>query len=259
MLLLRICEIIYAPAVTDGMLCYLQQLIADHHKLLRRLFPNKRLINKHHHLIHYPDSIKKCGPMIHQWCMRYEGKHNFFKVVSGVVCNFKNIVKTMALRHQIQLCESWSSKKRKCKRIVSFVPGCQKTIQESGMIEQFERVGLRNGDEVYFTKKVQLSGTEYRVGSFVCTKGSATSDNGMPSFARLVDIVIYENAEVYFIVQPASTLFLDSTVNAFVISSPVDVQLEVIGHNKLADHLPLDIWSTYNDAKKYISLRYHIL
>src|SRR5258705_8025513 len=183
------------------MLSYLEHLIMEHHNLFRKLFPNKRFINKHHHLVHYPDSIKKCGPMVRQWCMRYEAKHNFFKVLAGVVCNFKNIVKTMAFRHQLQLCASWSCKKRKWSRNISFVPVCRKTIEESGIIEQFARVGLRSLDEVHFTKEVCVQGTFYRVGSFVCTKGATASFNGMPYFGRIVDIVIYKNVEVYFVVQ----------------------------------------------------------
>jgi len=44
------------------------------------------------------------GPLVRSWCMRFEGKHNYFKDMAHRVKCFKNIPKTMAQRHQEQLC-----------------------------------------------------------------------------------------------------------------------------------------------------------
>ncbi len=38
------------------------------------------------------------------WTMRFEARHNFFKQLSHIICNFKNICKTMAFRNQMKLC-----------------------------------------------------------------------------------------------------------------------------------------------------------
>ena len=55
-------------------------------------------------MLHYPRAIQKLGPLVQFWAMRFEAKHNFFKRVSHVTCNFRNICKTMAFRHQIVQC-----------------------------------------------------------------------------------------------------------------------------------------------------------
>ncbi len=47
-----------------------------------------------HLMIHYPSCIRN------MWCIRFEGKHNFYK---KSVKNFKNITKTLVKKHQNQL------------------------------------------------------------------------------------------------------------------------------------------------------------
>ncbi|KAF7647295.1 hypothetical protein LDENG_00174680 [Lucifuga dentata] len=65
LLLIQIVNIVFAPIVTDGMICYLKHLICDHHQQFTLLFPDQKLIPKHHLMIHYPRCIKKIGPLIH--------------------------------------------------------------------------------------------------------------------------------------------------------------------------------------------------
>ena len=43
------------------------------------------------HGIHYPSCIRKTGPLIHMWCLKFEGNHNFF---NKSVKHFKNITKS---------------------------------------------------------------------------------------------------------------------------------------------------------------------
>lgn len=55
-------------------------------------------------MVHYPTCIRKTGPLLHSWCMRYEAKHNFFK---KQLKSFKNVTKTLALKHQSHIAFSW--------------------------------------------------------------------------------------------------------------------------------------------------------
>lgn len=65
--------------VTNGMTCYLKPLIKDHHKLFKSLFSQKRLIPKHHFMVHYPLCIRKIGPLLYICRMRFEAKHIFLR------------------------------------------------------------------------------------------------------------------------------------------------------------------------------------
>lgn len=105
-LLLSCMEFIFSPSLTIEATLYLATIIEEHHSLFLELYPHIHLRPKHHFMLHYPRAIQKLGPLIQFWAMRFEAKHNFFKRVSNVTCNFRNICKTMAFRHQIAQCHN---------------------------------------------------------------------------------------------------------------------------------------------------------
>ena len=53
---------------------------------------------------HFLFLYDRCGPLVRYWCMRFEGKHNYFKDLAHHVKCFKNIAKTLATRHQHLMC-----------------------------------------------------------------------------------------------------------------------------------------------------------
>ena len=48
--------------------------------------------------------VYRYGPLVRSWCMRFDGKHNYFKDLAHRVKCFKNIPKTLASRHQKLVC-----------------------------------------------------------------------------------------------------------------------------------------------------------
>ena len=98
-----IVELLSSPSFTTETLCYLQAKISDHRQLLLEVFPGTKLRPKHHYLEHYPVLIKKFGPLFEFWTIRFEAKHSFFKKVVHNIGNFKNILLTLATRHQLML------------------------------------------------------------------------------------------------------------------------------------------------------------
>lgn len=87
-------------------------------------------------MLHYPRAIRKLGPLVHFWSMRFEAKHGFFKRVSHVTCNFKNICKTQAYRHQMMMCYTLLSGQMFNHDFV-VGPGCTLLL---GTIDNFEEV-----------------------------------------------------------------------------------------------------------------------
>ena len=54
--------------------------------------------------IYYTLILFRCGPPVTFWCMRFEGKHSYFKNAACRVRCFRNITKTLATWHQKDLC-----------------------------------------------------------------------------------------------------------------------------------------------------------
>ena len=50
----------------------------------------------------YKFLVYRLGPLRHQWCMRFEAKNHYMKRLVGL--NFKNVPKSVAVRHQYYMC-----------------------------------------------------------------------------------------------------------------------------------------------------------
>lgn len=65
LMLLDICDIVFAPTITEGLVSYLSHLIAEHHEYLKKILgENRRLFPKHHFLVHYPSCLLQAGPPV---------------------------------------------------------------------------------------------------------------------------------------------------------------------------------------------------
>jgi len=97
----QIMDIVCASEVLVNELDLLKVLIAEYLEMRKSLFPAESLKNKHHHLVHYPRLISEVGPLSRFWCLRFEAKHQRPKKLMHMSGNFKNVPKSIALRHQL--------------------------------------------------------------------------------------------------------------------------------------------------------------
>lgn len=95
----KIIRIIMSYRIEERDIIELSKAIHDHLSFYQTYF-KKSLKPKHHLLSHYETIIRRMGPVIHQWTKRMEGKHQYFKTIVRSTNNFKNLNKTLALRHQ---------------------------------------------------------------------------------------------------------------------------------------------------------------
>lgn len=91
LILLHIINSVFSPVVTYGMTVFLKHLISEHHQLFKLVYPQKRLIPKHYFMVHYPLCIRKIGPLLHFWSMRFEEN----KLFKNMLKSFKNITKSL--------------------------------------------------------------------------------------------------------------------------------------------------------------------
>lgn len=173
----------FSPVISEGMTIYLKHLICEHHTLFKELYP-RNLIPKHHFMTHYSRCIRKIGPLVHVWGMRYEAKHSFFK---KSVKNFKNITKSLALKHQMCIAYHWESQPFK-----NIDCGPATNVQLCDLIDcEFiaERLQIENESNVDHLSWITCFGTEYRSGLFVC---SDLRDD-IPVFSKITDIIAFDS------------------------------------------------------------------
>ncbi|KAK0150717.1 hypothetical protein N1851_008187 [Merluccius polli] len=212
-------NIVFSPVLTEGLTVYLKYLIGEHHRVFKLLFPEKSLLPKHHLLTHYPRSIRHIGPVIHMWCMRYEGKHNYFK---RQLKSFKNITKTLAKKHQRFMAYSWESISSSK---LTMGPGRMMTLDdfaESSDIAAKLNLTHFENTNVLSVKWVKHQGI---VGS---------------------KILLFK-MKVFFIGQNMETVCLDSHFNAFKVATMMKpCKLQVVEVCDLVYYRDFDIQMSYD-------------
>lgn len=91
-----ITELVVAPVHSDDSLAFLESKITEHRQRYKELFPDIKLLPKHHYLEHneahyLQQMIRLFGPVVVQWTMHFEAKHSFFKQVISHTSCFKNV------------------------------------------------------------------------------------------------------------------------------------------------------------------------
>jgi len=165
-------------SLTD--LDYFQQKILAFRHHLNEHFSTIAITPKFHYLVHYPLLMARYGPLRNLWCMRFEGKHQYFKGVAKTTGNFINIAHTLATRHQMLQCYLFSDKE---------VLGQELKLPSSGKFELFaylpldiQRTLCYVDTKIWSVKEATASGCQFVVGAAILA--DFTSD-GDPVFVKI--------------------------------------------------------------------------
>ncbi|XP_040070031.1 uncharacterized protein LOC120842891 [Ixodes scapularis] len=97
----EIVDMVLATEVPAGFLPYLEDQIQDFFRAYHDLYPSASVTAKLHYMVYYPRIFSEFGPLRQFWRMRFEEKHQYFKSMASKVKNFRNICKTLTMRHQL--------------------------------------------------------------------------------------------------------------------------------------------------------------
>lgn len=217
------------------------------------------MINKQHHMIHYPLCIRMSGPLYHMSCMKYELKHNFSKRFAHIICNFKNISKSVANKLQLFQCNSWSADPNGLHAEFEFKGGDSMRVSDlpaAPLIEQ--RLGLRQDSEIFVPREVEINGTSYRSKLYVVTGVDESSD---PIFGIISNILVGGvNNEIFFILEKCSTSGFCGHYHSFVVEKIRPTSYYIMQGNELLDHIPLSPHRSYEKGSPtYVPLRSCVL
>ncbi|KAJ8029948.1 hypothetical protein HOLleu_29486 [Holothuria leucospilota] len=255
LLLAQCMDIIFSPVISVGDTIYLQELIRDHHSHFLTLFPGRHLKPKHHHLTHYPRLIRKVGPLIRFWTMRFEAKHNFSRRLSHIVCNFQNIAKTLAYRNQMLLCFHLLSQKKLGEKQVEVGPGSSTilvSVANSDFLTRRLRIGLY--DEVYLANWCRVFGHVYKRNQMVVVGKTIDLE---PIFGKVINIIAL-GADVRLVYEEWSTTGFSRHLHAYSVEPKVPSKVEVTQVEDLVDYHPLQVNQSgqQDDHGFYIATRY---
>ena len=256
--LLECMDFIFCPEITIGETFFLKHLIKEHHEYFLALFPDRTLKPKHHFMTHYPQQIRLLGPLVHFWTMRFEAKHRFFKRLAHIVCNFKNILKTLSYRHQMYLCYHIMSSKDVVERDLEVGPGSKEMIASLTGAELIVRaLAVHMFDEVYVAKWCVVHGINYSKNLMVIT---GKTDDLLPSFHQILYIIVGENNNVYLQTRKWTTIAYDRHTHSFMIEQPEEIISSLVSVHDLYDYFPYHASKSYkkDDLLSYVVLRHRI-
>lgn len=185
--------------------------------------------------------------------MRYEGKHNIGKCLANVVCNFKNIAKTVADRNQIRQCHSWYTGGVVQQPVVHHVHRESLQEAEGRAVLQQKFTSLSENDEIIVTRKVSVGGTEYRPGMTVIVGEM----NAMPTFGQVKSMYCIGN-NIYLFGTLWTTVGFDDHFYAYEVSAQFPEEYFLLQQEELKDYHPLQACSSYalhDEGCSYVVLR----
>jgi hypothetical protein len=248
-LLHQIVDIVLSSSISTSSLSYLQSLVHDHHGLFKECYPERKLLYKHHRMIHYATLIRRSGPLTKMNVIRYEAKHNFFKRLGHIICNYRNISFSLAKRHQISQAFAWSTRSP-LKSCLDFGDGDMLMVDELSMEERdllLPFVG--SGVEVFVPQWLSIYGQQY------CQKMTvlaSINEDADPRFASISKM--YVNSDrVYFAVQ--YWLVHEFSYEMHAYGCTMDDRLHCIAVDEIADYKPL----TATDCSKHSCVYKHIV
>lgn len=245
-----IVDLVVSPVQTEESIAYLNFKISEHRVRFVEVFPESGFLPKHHFVEHYPQLICQFGPLVALWTMRFEAKHSFFKrVVRHTTC-FKNVLLSLAERHQFLMAHHFymcSSPKSPLE--VTNVSTLPIDILNEDIALAIKRK-YPDLNCVNLTKSAAYNGLTYRTG-MILAHGSLA---GLPEFTEIIQMIVVKDM-VLFIVKKLSAWYREH-YRAYELKSCPTKEVVLLELNELADPYPLADYSI--GGMRLITLKRHI-
>lgn len=255
--LLSILDIILAPGVFEAHLQYLTVLINEYFDLHTSIFPNETLKNKHHNLLHYPGLIRKFGSLLRYNCTRFESKHQRSKKLIHVTGNYKNVPKTLAMRHQHDV--AFRLMKPLNDSNLEIGSGSVIVLNDlpNGRIinDCLGNVGMYF--ELYHASWIKLQGTKYEEN---CCVVMSVSENG-PVFLQVLDILVRLQGEIVWLFgEKLRTYYFDEHYHAWRVAWSWPKEYCGLHPSELNYFLPVAVTKITKNTTSahYVALRHAI-
>ncbi|KAI3363583.1 hypothetical protein L3Q82_001177 [Scortum barcoo] len=242
-------ELVLSPVFTEDVIQYLSMKISDHRQLLQEVFPDVKLRPKHHYIEHYPQMIRRFGPLVHFWTIRFEGKHKVFKKIVHDAQNFKNVPKTLAYKHQQLMAYHLSLPNFFKPSVETFAV---KNVFVNTLRPEAQSVihQITKSTTVYRTSKIAIDSIYYATGMFVCTEVKWE----LPQFKKIVDIIV--NDQVLFDCQNYQSWFREH-FRAYEVTAQESHEMKT--QSELHDVNPLTAYRKSGQLHHHITTKHFLI
>jgi hypothetical protein len=254
--LLKILEIVFCPTNSLSMIHQLKEYIHEHHTLFHKLFPDVPMINRHHHITHYPYCILMKGPMILYCVSRMESKHLSYKKQIQHAQNYINVPKSLVLRHSVnQSCAIFFQYNSS---LIDKIKSAKFVLKDSCISSKFLQSQNPN-DMCLNIMQTRIKDIEYKPGYICILKNTEFDydDNSHPIFFMIAEIIKFENT-IHFFGYHIKILAFESQLNSFRIKIDESESNELfVSSDQVFQCKPFSMWRSSFDNNSYIPLNIH--
>lgn len=238
--LINITRIAFSPTIPDFLLAELEMDIKVFHNTFFSLF--SRHPNKLHHLYHYPDCIKKVGPLVQFDCRVFEGKNKDIKSQMKTACNYKNVCFSLAKRQVFA--QTVAIAERPFQNRLEYKSGKMCLVND---LQCAHLIQEKNVDRYFVTKGINYNGVHFRPGCLVSMKGK---DFELSVFGVIQEIIVINSAPRFYI-QIWEVMGFDTVLQAYEVQS--SEELDLVGLDAVHCYATFSVWKVYNQNTCFIS------
>lgn len=177
--------------------------------------------------------------------------------VASVNCNFKNICKSVACKHQVLQCTAWCTEEMRVE--IECLGGCMTPVESLEGSEVIKaHLHLAEDVQIFVASQVSVFGTNYKENLFVAT----ALVNDVPQFALIRSILMcgHTSDEVYFVLERYNNKWFVAHFHSYEIEQFDVPEFILLTPNDLLDHLPLSGLRSYlPNSPLYVSPHYSLV
>jgi len=246
-LMRKIFDLLISTSFQKGCSDLLQTLVAEHNELYLK-YSKSHPKPKFHYLLHYHSMMDKFGPLILLWSMRFEAKHRMSKIAANTPSSRRNICKTLAIRHQLQLNDIFI--KGSLGDEIEFGPSIEINNVNSiiNEINQYIKINLTKPLVKY--PWITVKGTKYQP-KMVLTLD--IYENNYPKFGLINNIFVCNDKQIIFQCAQLNTTVFNEHFFSFEVGEENGPTIFI-----LYDTLPSFIPNNNNvilNGKRYVTVR----
>lgn len=240
-----------APRFSEHDLVVMKQLIVDFFQVYLELYPDENLKPKAQFLTHYPDMIRKYGPLMKT--LRFESKNGQLKDFIKNTKNYKHICQTLASKHQMLMYLSYKNDFLLEDREGRAIYTSEKAFKDLSEYDKnllITSCGIKDDQSTFSqAKAIYVDGQRYTSGESVLL--SFTDDEY--NFG-MIEKVLLIHGLVYLYCNILETEFYEHHLHAYQVN-PTGKKV-ILKIKDLLDYHPLAIYEMSD--LMYTVLRYHI-
>lgn len=203
-------------------------------------FPDYNFKPKMHYLTHYGSHCREFGPLVNYWSFRFEGKHGYFKDVAVRMKCRRNVLKSLAKKHQYKHCwhlksSSYLSRQQVPNTGGQLVPlhSLPKSIQEAVML-------FSKCDHIFTMTGAEVDGIAYTSGMAVAV-GVCNYDI---KFAQICTMFLEDGIAYLVVCQLDNQEYLR---HFHLYCAKLSSSFYVLSVNDLVDPFPLPVYKNVDD------------